>query len=473
MLILAGNNTLNVQMRVAGNVFFVSKNGSDGNNGDQLHPWNTIQYAVNKWVPGSIVWVEPGIYNEAVAIMGDNSCQLLGQPGAIIDGSGINLSSFPKTLIHIYISDNIIIDGFELRNAQKDTEGTGLGTAIYIFNENKVHGGYTFRNLNIHHCFGAGMLFVQGYPFPTTLMKNILVDNCTLHDLDTGPDFNTQYSNPAIHALSVDGLEITNTLIYNIGMQYATWTGQEGMSIIMGSKNVLVHHNEVYNCNSGLYFQSQDLPMSNIKAYCNRFHHNYANGITLGAEGTNPQSMTNLDIFNNLIYLNATILGHQGTSALLYGNGGIDIKNYNFQKNYRFRYNTLYKNGGKSEIYIVPANQQNCQIDSNIIVGKGNSNLLMAMNGIEGLTINKNLYWNADHPSGLYIPDVSAPIQAGSNYKYADPRLVNPDNGDFSLRADSPAIDMGLSVDAPKDDFNGVARPYGIGFDAGAYEYAG
>jgi hypothetical protein len=41
---------------------------------------------------------------------------------------------------------------------------------------------------------------------------------------------------------------------------------------------------------------------------------------------------------------------------------------------------------------------------------------------------------------------------------------------DYRLQYDSPAIDAGYSVDAPKTDFEGNPRPCGLGIDIGAYE---
>jgi len=47
--------------------------------------------------------------------------------------------------------------------------------------------------------------------------------------------------------------------------------------------------------------------------------------------------------------------------------------------------------------------------------------------------------------------------------------FVDPENGDFQLKAGSPAVDAGTQVDV-SDDFIGNSRPSGKGFDIGAYE---
>ena len=57
---------------------------------------------------------------------------------------------------------------------------------------------------------------------------------------------------------------------------------------------------------------------------------------------------------------------------------------------------------------------------------------------------------------------------SGTAVTTQDPRFVDPDAGDFRLRADSPLIDQG--VDTPYAyDFEGTERPAGA-FDIGSYE---
>ncbi|NIO16688.1 MAG: hypothetical protein GTN70_06780 [Deltaproteobacteria bacterium] len=46
-------------------------------------------------------------------------------------------------------------------------------------------------------------------------------------------------------------------------------------------------------------------------------------------------------------------------------------------------------------------------------------------------------------------------------------------DGNYHLEAGSPCIDSGTSQDAPSEDFDGISRPQGLGYDMGAYEYNG
>jgi predicted outer membrane repeat protein len=60
---------------------------------------------------------------------------------------------------------------------------------------------------------------------------------------------------------------------------------------------------------------------------------------------------------------------------------------------------------------------------------------------------------------------------AGEGNIDADPLFMNAVIGDLTLRADSPCIDTGTAAGAPALDILGIARPQGMGYDMGAYEY--
>ncbi|NOX60689.1 MAG: hypothetical protein GXP42_01875 [Chloroflexi bacterium] len=73
--------------------------------------------------------------------------------------------------------------------------------------------------------------------------------------------------------------------------------------------------------------------------------------------------------------------------------------------------------------------------------------------------------------------DVEDGAPAGEGNISADPMFVNPTQGDYRLRAGSPAIDAGTNQSAPDHDLDGLSRPFdgnGDGdaiTDMGAYEF--
>lgn len=84
-----------------------------------------------------------------------------------------------------------------------------------------------------------------------------------------------------------------------------------------------------------------------------------------------------------------------------------------------------------------------------------------------------NVFWHSGGKNAvkIYFPN---PEDMDSTSKIADPRFVNAANGDFRLRSDSPAINMGVEYNAgfkTSYDLAGNLVPQGGKLDAGAYEY--
>lgn len=105
----------------------------------------TIQQAVNAASSGSVVLVSNGVYHEHVIV--NKSLQLIGndRTNTIIDsddsGTGITV-----------IADNVVIDGFTLRNSSYPVSPTGAHAAIHLIGSNNC----TVRNSILTHnaCFG-------------------------------------------------------------------------------------------------------------------------------------------------------------------------------------------------------------------------------------------------------------------------------------------------------------------------------
>jgi hypothetical protein len=60
---------------------------------------------------------------------------------------------------------------------------------------------------------------------------------------------------------------------------------------------------------------------------------------------------------------------------------------------------------------------------------------------------------------------------AGIGNIATDPDFAAPFSADFQLNADSPCINAATGTSAPVTDKNGIPRPWGGGWDMGAYEY--
>jgi hypothetical protein len=98
-------------------------------------------------------------------------------------------------------------------------------------------------------------------------------------------------------------------------------------------------------------------------------------------------------------------------------------------------------------------------------------------NTVSGVTVSNTIFLGTISgevaPSMIQSSIVSQASFVGVNGNIlADPKFVDPANGDFHLQAASPAIDAGTPTGAPATDFDGHARSDGH-IDIGAYEFSG
>lgn len=124
---------------------------------------------------------------------------------------------------------------------------------------------------------------------------------------------------------------------------------------------------------------------------------------------------------------------------------------------------------------------KNCTINDNVsglygggITGSGSSSVKI---------INSILWENAANFGNaiyLYFGASATAIHSdieggyfGTGNINADPLYLGIGTDNYYLQLNSPCIDTGISAEAPINDIYGNIRPYGSGYDMGAYEYIG
>ena len=124
--------------------------------------------------------------------------------------------------------------------------------------------------------------------------------------------------------------------------------------------------------------------------------------------------------------------------------------------------------------------QPNTTKDGQIILAADIDNLLIQNNIFsdpKGVAIkNSHGCENIDVTLHNNITNVTSLIDNACNFTMSgnltrtDPMFIDANNRDYRLRSNSPAVDIGLSVNAPLTDYYGNSRPQGKGIDIGAYE---
>jgi parallel beta-helix repeat protein len=407
--------------------YYVSPYGNNTYPGTLSAPWQTITKAANTLVAGDTVIIRAGIYNEQVTPK--NS----GNPFA----GYITYKAYPDETVTV--------------NANNRLNWTwngvfGLAGRSYI----------TISGLRIINSPGFGIMLsgssnvniLNNYIYNTGYSgiwvgdrsDSIIVDrNEVVHT-------NTQPNQEALTVHNSTNVKVSNNRVHD-GLK-------EGIDV-KGSTNVMVFGNNVYDImGMGIYVDSyQNIPL-NIEIYNNTIHDtklwtNYGasqDGIMLAAEQGN--TIDSVKIYNNVIYNIAQT--------------GILLSKFHFSgpepqfKNISIYNNSIYKTNMESNhgggINVQGWANANISVRNNILSSTG-FNILTS----SGTTISHNLF--------------NGGAVSGSNAIIGSPLFINAAGNDFHLQANSPAINVGLSVGAPSSDFDLKGRPQGGQVDIGAFEY--
>ncbi len=415
--------------------FYVAPGGLDTNPGTESQPWRTIQKAADTMVAGDTVYVMAGTYSERVVPQASGNAGSLityaAYPGHVvtIDGTGVALPAGWGGLFEISGRSHIEISGFRVRDAGPDDNHTG------ILVEDSSH--VTIENNSTYNTASSGIGVWDS-------------DHVTI----SGNEIELACNDGEQECLTVAGtdvFEVRNNWVHDGGPGSR---GGEGIDVKDGSSNGKVYGNHVETLNRlGIYVDAWDKHTYNIEVYKNTVHDCGADGLAVASEAGGL--LENVRIYNNVVY-------HNRWLGLAVAGWGEPVPSHPMQDIIVVN-NTFHDNGWTDwggGISIDNPDAAGVVLRNNLL-SQNLSFQIMVEAGVPAPAADHNLIDGFRGEPGEI---------RGTDYVEGDPAFAGPP--DYHLTAGSPAVDNGSATAAPADDFDGVPRPQGAGYDIGAFELA-
>jgi hypothetical protein len=429
LVLVLSASSVPIPTLAAGNSYYVATNGSDSNSCSLTLPCLTIQHAIDIMNGGDTIYLRSGTYNQKARFYYKTNATglymtLTNYPGetVIVDGTGIATDYNQEGLLYVKQTNFVRISGLTIQHSNAAGVYVGYSDSVIIQNN------HTYDTVKSGvSAWGSSNIVVDG---------NDIALACNSH-----PGYPMSEENISLD--NVNGFEIKNNLVHKAANILSGSSGGEGINIKDGTRNGTVHNNIVHLDERADGLLSNRLAfgtdawnnttnsVSSVSIYDNIAYNSWYGFIVSSEQGG---AVNGVKIYNNIAY-NNVVAGF----AITWWSGTKDGQKSNVQFVNNTAYNNAYGFYNTSPL---------------------NTNILIENNIFSQNTVAEQLLAGSESQFTLV-----------QNLVSGNPKYVNVALGDFHLLAGSPAIDMGLSINAPTNDFDGVARPQGAGFDVGAYEF--
>lgn len=424
----ANDPTKPIRASASGRDLHIAKSGDDGGDGSLANPWLTLQHAVNQARPGDKILVHAGEYAGCrIERPGtaDLPITLQAAPGetVIISSPGAENKHESNIEIETWEGDgrvaHWIISGFEVRDAPGwgiDSRGSEGGHNLDI----------TILNNRVHH-----------------------------NGVNTGKT--------GIFAAFSDHVRIENNESFA--------NGEHGVYINNSSDNFIIRGNHLHNnAAAGIHLNGDasfggDGMMSNGHISENSIHDN-------GSEGG---AAINMDGVEDSLVVNNLLFNNHASGIAIFQQDGAACSRRN-----RIWFNTvLMPDDGRWALIINGPDCEDNQLFNNILLSdhtwRGSINI--ANGQAPGLQSDFNIVSDRftidDGNTVLTLAEWQARgYDTNSFIATKDGVFASATDNDYGLRPGSPAIDAGKALPSVTADISGTPRPWGTGFDIGAYEFA-
>ena len=416
------------------------------------------------------------------------------------------------------IRSNIVIDGFEITNVggYTDTELSGLGGSLCPgglaaaggtgINFDSVAGSSNIRIINCyihemgewHNAAYSSSKTIAGTGISLQNVKNVIIDGCEITRTHTGISLKAgNYGDRSIDTVEIKKCNIHNHLVWGLDIAPRISGG-----II---RNLNIHHNKIHD-----YYEYD----STSWLGCGEKPH--TDGIFLRTAGIASSVWTNINIYSNEFYNDWTTGG--GTASIYVSQGpSVNINNNTFVNTLHGRtiavmyppatgtspqvvrvYNNTFYNGSTAiNLRDGAGTGRNVYIKNNVFydtrVLGSNAVIYIEDSGSDPTELDSNAYFTRNTHVPPYVINRAGTLmtfneiktygwEANNTTGIADPKFVdisygiglNSSRNNLSLNSSSPFIDKGFPLGSYlNNDKVGIVRPYGGGWDIGAYEFTG
>jgi hypothetical protein len=264
---------------------YISKSGSNSNNGSKNAPFLTIQYGLNNVSTNDTIFITPGVYSENLTWRNQGTLSIIAtgdSSNTIIDGmqTGSVLFISPPTNV---LKDTIVLKNITLRNGKNDNGG-----AINLKNVNLKLFNVQISNNTASSSGGGLYLLTTTFPYagPTTVIAN----SSKIYN-------NSSRNGGGIFSSESDIYLINSKITNNIAAAFGGGINQDGGRLEISSSSI-----DSNRANSGGGISYVGFLANIINS---EIHANFANisgGIEFFRGGTSGfliGKLKNLNIYNN------------------------------------------------------------------------------------------------------------------------------------------------------------------------------